>query len=83
MARYSSEKQEQAPYGLSEPLRSPASTPPDREARIVAEYIADMAAQLESMARSANLELVSYLLSMAGAEAESAARGTELKAKRG
>ena len=36
----------------------------------VARYLADMTGQLESMARSAKLELLAYLLAMARAEAE-------------
>jgi hypothetical protein len=39
----------------------------------VARYLADMTGQLESMARASKLELLSYLLSMARAEAESLA----------
>ena len=36
----------------------------------VAHYLADIAGQLEAMARGANLELLAYLLAMARAEAE-------------
>ena len=38
--------------------------------RAVERYLADMTGQLESMARSAKLELLAYLLAMARAEAE-------------
>ena len=40
----------------------------------VAGYLADMIAQLESMARAADLELLAYLLAMARSEAESISR---------
>jgi hypothetical protein len=40
----------------------------------VAQYLADMSGQLESMARAAKLELVAYLLSMARTEADVIAR---------
>ena len=54
----------------------------DRAARIrrsdgteaVARYLADMTAQLESMARSADLELLAYLLAMARSEADAISR---------
>jgi hypothetical protein len=39
-----------------------------------AEYLGDMIAQLESIARTAGMDLVVYLLSMARVEAESNAR---------
>ena len=41
----------------------------------VARYIADMAAQLESMAASARLDLLAYFLAMARAESEASAGG--------
>jgi hypothetical protein len=41
----------------------------------VARYIADMTAQLASMARAAKLDLLAYFLNMANAESESIARG--------
>jgi hypothetical protein len=41
----------------------------------VARYIADMTAQLASMARAAKLDLLAYFLNMANAESESVARG--------
>ncbi len=44
------------------------------QTRAVAEYLADMIGQLESMARVAGLELLVYLLSMARVEADSSAR---------
>ncbi|MGA2494452.1 MAG: hypothetical protein ABSF67_16150 [Roseiarcus sp.] len=40
----------------------------------VAGYIADMAAQLESMATAAGLNLLAYFLAMARAEGEAASR---------
>lgn len=48
-----------------------ASSPHDEEARATARYLADMTAQLETMARAAKLELLAYLLAMARAEAQS------------
>ncbi len=44
------------------------------DAVVVARYLADMTAQLESMAGAARLELLAYLLAMARAEAENLAR---------
>jgi hypothetical protein len=52
------------------PLPSAKATPVE-DMQTVARYLADMTAQLETMARAANLELVAYLLAMARAEAES------------
>ena len=46
----------------------------DDRTRAVAEYLSDMVAQLETMARLAGLDLLSYLLSMARVEAETNAR---------
>ncbi len=45
--------------------------------RAVAEYLADMIGQLESMARLSGFDLLNYLLSMARVEAESNARGAD------
>ena len=42
--------------------------------RATAEYLTDMIAQLESMARTGGLDLVAYLLAMARVEAGSNAR---------
>jgi hypothetical protein len=42
--------------------------------RATAEYLTDMIAQLESMARAGGLDLVAYLLAMARVEADSNAR---------
>ena len=42
--------------------------------RAVAEYLADMIGQLESMARLSGFDLMVYLLSMARVEAEANAR---------
>ena len=41
----------------------------------VANYIADMTAQLGSMATAAGLDLLAYFLAMARAESEAASRG--------
>ncbi len=46
----------------------------DAQSRAVAEYLGDMLNQLESMARVAGLDLLTYLLSMARVEAETNAR---------
>jgi hypothetical protein len=48
--------------------------PADDSMTAVAEYLADMTRQLESMAVAANLELIAYLLAMARSEADSIAR---------
>jgi hypothetical protein len=45
------------------------------DAAAIASYIADMTAQLESMATAAHLDLLGYFLAMARAEGEAAARG--------
>jgi hypothetical protein len=52
--------------------------PPARadSSRAVAEYLADMISQLESMARLSGFDLLVYLLSMARVEAEGIARNT-------
>ena len=42
----------------------------------IARYLADMTAQLESMARAAELDLLAYLLAMARSEADSVSRKT-------
>jgi hypothetical protein len=44
------------------------------DAPAVALYIADMTAQLESMATAAGLDLLAYFLAMARAESEAASR---------
>ena len=46
----------------------------DVGAPAVALYIADMTAQLESMATAAGLDLLAYFLAMARAESEAASR---------
>jgi hypothetical protein len=48
--------------------------------RVTAEYLTDMIAQLESMARTGGLDLVAYLLAMARVEAGSNARAPGLGA---
>ena len=47
----------------------------DAAAPAVANYIADMTAQLGSMATAAGLDLLAYFLAMARAESEAASRG--------
>jgi hypothetical protein len=56
------------------PPRDAARASKAESAAAVAQYLADMTGQLESMARAAKLELVAYLLSMARTEADSIAR---------
>ena len=59
-------------------LRASARRPDERrapDAPAVAGYIADMTAQLESMATAAGLDLLAYFLAMARAESEAASRG--------
>jgi len=51
------------------------------EAAAVARYIADMAAQLETMAIVARLDLLAYFLAMARAEGETSARGSPAEPK--
>jgi hypothetical protein len=51
-------------------------------AQAVAEYLADMVGQLESMARLAGLDLLVYLLSMARVEAQTSARSAQTAARR-
>ena len=55
----------------SEPV---AALDAQAQSRAVAEYLGDMLNQLESMARVAGLDLLTYLLSMARVEAETNAR---------
>lgn len=52
--------------------REPARGDPADSAAEVARYIADMTAQMASMARAAKLDLLAYFLSMANAESEAA-----------
>lgn len=61
---------------LDEPGSSPHGVDPDGSARVhdVAEYIADLTAQLARLARSKDLELIAYLLEMARLEAATTAR---------
>jgi len=58
------------------PGRADMNVGKDETARAVAQYLADMITQLESMARAADLELVAYLLAMARAEADAIGAGT-------
>jgi hypothetical protein len=57
----------QPPQFVAEGASGPAPTQAD-----VALYIADLTAQMASMARAANLDLLAYFLAMAHAEARSA-----------
>ena len=54
--------------------RRESPTSGDVGAPAVALYIADMTAQLESMATAAGLDLLAYFLAMARAESEAASR---------
>jgi hypothetical protein len=54
--------------------RATTCEPADDNVTAVAQYLADMVAQLESMAVAAKLELVAYLLAMARSEADTIAR---------
>jgi hypothetical protein len=54
--------------------REPALDDPADSAADVARYIADMTAQMASMARAAKLDLVAYFLSMANAESDAVTR---------
>ncbi len=54
--------------------RRESPTGGDAGAPAVALYIADMTAQLESMATAAGLDLLAYFLAMARAESEAASR---------
>jgi hypothetical protein len=55
-------------------VRKPVHDQPADPAADVARYIADMTAQLASMAQAAKLDLLAYFLNMANAESESIAR---------
>ncbi len=52
------------------PYRDPLGGRTTREALDVARYVADMAAQLETMSAAVDLDLAAYFLSMARVEAE-------------
>jgi len=63
------------PEAEPEDLPDPVGALVDADgARVTAEYLTDMIAQLESMARVGGLDLVAYLLAMARVEADSNAR---------
>lgn len=49
---------------------APGSRQPDKDAAIVAEYIASMTAELAGMAGRARLDMLTYFLNMARLEAE-------------
>jgi hypothetical protein len=55
--------------------RRESLTSGDAGAPAVASYVADMTAQLESMATAAGLDLLAYFLAMARAESEAASCG--------
>jgi hypothetical protein len=63
--------------GYLQPSQPPddGSTGPAPTQADVALYIADLTAQMASMARAANLDLLAYFLAMAHAEARSALGG--------
>jgi hypothetical protein len=65
-----------APRGTSLAAPPPIIQTPCRaiDAVTVARYIADMTAQLETMAIAARLDLLAYFLAMARAEGEASAR---------
>ncbi len=54
--------------------KEPALEAPSDPAADVARYVAEMTAQMASMARAAKLDLLAYFLNMANAEAEAHAR---------
>lgn len=63
---------------LVERASAPQREGPQRNhagAPAIAGYIADMTAQLESMATASGLDLLAYFLAMARSEGEAAARG--------
>ena len=61
----------------------PSRADPLRDARAVAEYLADMTSQMESMAKAAGLDLLSYLLAMARVEADAVSRAPETRRQHG
>ena len=65
-----------ASAGKSNPNGEPAyfASDPDRSAAAVARYVALLSGEMAVMARSANLDMLTYLLDMARAEAELIAR---------
>ena len=72
-----------APRGTSLAVPSPVIQAPCRavEAATVARYIADMTAQLETMAITARLDLLAYFLAMARAEGEASAHALPAETK--
>ena len=60
--------------GQAHALRRESPTSDGVDAPTVANYIAEMTAQLESMATAAGLDLLAYFLAMARAEGEAAMR---------
>ena len=75
-----------APYGASDDDETDALPPAKAGVGAATEFLADMIGQLEAMARSHGLDLLTYLLSMARLEAETQSRsasspGLDLKPK--
>jgi len=66
--------------GLGSPMQ-PSRSDRDSNEVAVAGYIADMTAQLETMATAAGLDLLAYFLAMARAESETAARSASAEAQ--
>jgi len=64
-----------SPRSVRVAARAPVRDEPTDPTTDVARYVADMTAQLASMARAAKLDLLAYFLNMANAESESIARG--------
>jgi hypothetical protein len=64
-----------SPRHFLESVAEDSDPPVDPDPSLAAaDYLSDMIAQLESMARAAGLDLLVYLLAMARVEAESNAR---------
>ncbi len=61
-------------YAFPPPRQAASRTSPASDQAAVAGYIADMTAQLETMAIAARLDLLAYFLAMARAESETSAR---------
>ncbi len=64
-----------SPSSARAATRAPARDEPADPSIDVARYIAEITAQLASMARAAKLDLLAYFLNKANAESESIARG--------
>ena len=77
VSNYNNEKPDRGARPSGAAKGRPAPPPYDERQRAIANYLSDMTSQLESMARSANLELLAYLLAMARMEADSVQRKLE------